>query len=484
MDRPGFPPSPRGGPGTAVPAGGHTMRRRRPLPMMEPTRKVFIRTFGCQMNQHDTGKILLYLAPFYAPASSPEEADLILVNTCSIREKAEQKVYSYLGRLAPLKRTRPSLLIGVGGCVARQEGRRLLARSPAVDVVFGPHDLEDLPSLLEERVRTGRRVCHLASEAGVWREGALESALPPSASPVSFVTITRGCDNFCSYCVVPLVRGGEVSRPAAAVTAEARALVERGASEIVLLGQNVNSWKGGSGPGDFTGLLEQVANIPGLSRLRFVTAHPRDLAPSLAQAMASLPAVCNHLHLPVQSGSSRILAAMRRGYTAGEYLDKVEMLRERIPGLELTTDVIVGFPGETREDFEETLALLRRVRFQNAFSYRYSPRPGTAAAALPDLPEARDPEFRRGWLPELQSVQDGMTIEKHDALAGRTLEVLVEGRGLAGEGEGKGEDAPLEGRTRDNYIVHFPGGSHLAGKTVKVRTTRARKVHLEGELVT
>jgi tRNA-2-methylthio-N6-dimethylallyladenosine synthase len=451
--------------------------------MIGPARKVFVRTFGCQMNQHDTGKLLLCLAPAYAPVSSAEEADLIIVNTCSIREKAEHKVYSYLGRLAAIKRDRPSLLIGVGGCVARQEGRRLLVRARAVDVVFGPHDIEDLPSLLEERVRTGRRVCRLGGEEDAWREGPLAGALPASAPPVSFVTIARGCDNFCAYCVVPLVRGREVSRPAAAVLAEARALVERGAMEIVLLGQNVNSWRGGPGSEDFVGLLAQVAAIPGLSRLRFVTAHPRDLTPALSEAMASLPAVCNHLHLPVQSGSSRILAAMRRGYTADEYLRKVDLLRALVPGIELTTDVIVGFPGETRREFEATIALLRGVRFQNAFAFRYSPRPGTAAASLPDLPEASDPAFRRDWLPELQSVQDGMTIEKHESLVGSTIEVLVEGRGSDDGGGGMGKEARLEGRTRDNYIVHFPGGSHLIGRTVKVRTAKARKVHLEGEIV-
>lgn len=438
-------------------------------PAPERAGRVFVRTFGCQMNQHDSDKLLLFLAPSWLPVDSPGDADLILVNTCSVREKAEHKVYSYLGRLAALKKARPGLLIGVGGCVARQEGRRLLTRSPLVDLVFGPNNLEDVPALIEERLRTGRRACRLPEDPEAWREGGVERALGERSAPAETVTIAKGCDNFCSYCVVPLARGREVSRPSSAVVAEAAALVERGASEVTLLGQNVNSYRDPEGGGGLVPLLRRVDAVPGLSRLRFLTSHPRDLTRELAEAMGTLSTVCAHLHLPLQSGSDRILAAMRRGYTSGEFLEKVGWLREKVPGIELTTDIIVGFPGEERADFLRSLELVREVGFQNAFSFRYSPRPGTAAAGLAD---SLSPADRRGWLPELQALQDEITIAKHRALVGSTLEVLL---------ERVSPTSLLEGRTRDNFIVHVPGDPGLVGKTLKVKVTAAAKVSLEGE---
>jgi len=453
------------------PAPGEDRR----LPAAGPAGRVFIRTFGCRMNQHDSEKLLLALAPAFLPAPAPEEADLVLLNTCSIREKAEQKVYSYLGRLAPLKRARPSLLIGVGGCLARQEGKRLLARSPLVDFVFGPDNLDEVPALVEARRGGGRRMCSLPQGPGEWRETRVDRALPSSAPPAAAVTIAKGCDNFCSYCVVPLVRGREVSRPGSAIVAEVEALVERGASEVTLLGQNVNSWSDPENPRrGFVHLLEKVDGVRGLRRLRFATSHPRDLSLPLVEAMAALPTVCEHLHLPLQSGSDRVLAAMNRGYTAAEYREKAGWLREKIPGIELTTDVIVGFPGESREDFERTLELVREIRFQNSFSFRYSPRPGTAAAALSRPLPPCESALRHGWLPELQAVQDAITAARHLELAGSVLEVLV---------EGESPTTLLEGRTRDNFIVHFPGDPALVGRMVKVMATRACKVWLEGEVV-
>jgi len=434
--------------------------------------KLYVKTFGCQMNVYDTEKIYAFLQDSYVPAGSEEEADVIILNTCSIREKAEQKVYSLLGRIKPLKEKRPDLLIGVGGCVAQQEGERILRRSPMVDLVFGTHNLDELPELLEERLRKGKRVCRIREDTG-----SVPTAGAPRASgslaPSSLLTIMKGCDNFCAYCVVPLVRGREVSRPAAQVLDEAAFLIEKGVREITLLGQNVNSYRDPETGAGFVSLLESMESLPGLQRLRFVTSHPRDFSEELAHAMAGLSRVCEHIHLPVQAGSDRVLSAMKRGYTSRQYLEKVALLQKLIPGVELTTDIIVGFPGETREDFEHTLEILDVVRYQNAFSFRFSSRPGTAAAGLVDPVDA---EVRRPWLPELQALQNGITAEKHRDLVGRVVEVLV-------EGVDKKNSGLLEGRTRTNFIVHFPGDAATIGRMATVRLDSAGTIHLTGEMV-
>ncbi|MBN2720554.1 MAG: tRNA (N6-isopentenyl adenosine(37)-C2)-methylthiotransferase MiaB [Proteobacteria bacterium] len=437
------------------------------------TEKIFVKTFGCQMNFYDTEKIYAYVQDRYLPASVPEEADVILLNTCSIREKAEQKVYSLLGRMVPLKERKPGLVIGVGGCVAQQEGETILQRCPMVDIVFGTHNIDEIPDIIQERLRTGRRICRIREDVQrVPGDQAPLSAGP--LGPTALVTIIKGCDNWCSYCIVPLVRGREVSRPAARILAEASGLVSKGVREITLLGQNVNSYRDPDTGKGFVDLLSRVNDIEGLERLRFVTSHPKDFSVDLAEAMAGLSKVCEHIHLPVQAGSDRVLAAMKRGYTVSQYLQKVDLLRKRIPEVELSTDLIVGFPGEGREDFEKTLDLLREVRYQNAFSFRYSPRPGTRAALMED---PIGPLLRKSWLPELQQVQNRITSEKHTMMEGKEVEVLV-------EGSDRKDTGLLEGRTRTNYIVHFPGEKTLAGKTAKVLILRSRTIHLEGKVIT
>jgi len=434
--------------------------------------KIFVKTFGCQMNFYDTEKIYAFVQDRYLPASAPEEADVILLNTCSIREKAEQKVYSLIGRIGPLKERKPGIVIGVGGCVAQQEGETILRRCPAVDIVFGTHNIDEIPDILQERLRTGRRICRIREDTQrVPGDQAPLSAGP--LGPTALLTIIKGCDNWCSYCIVPLVRGREVSRPAARILAEASGLVSKGVREITLLGQNVNSYRDPDTGKGFVDLLSRVNDIEGLERLRFVTSHPKDFSVDLAEAMAGLSKVCEHIHLPVQAGSDRVLAAMKRGYTVSQYLEKVDLLRKWIPDVELSTDLIVGFPGEEREDFEKTLDLLREVQYQNAFSFRYSSRPGTRAALIEDPIGLL---LRKSWLPELQQVQNRITSAKHAIMEGKEVEVLVEGSDRKGTGF-------LEGRTRTNYIVHFPGEKTLAGKTAKVLILKSGTIHLEGKVI-
>ena len=423
------------------------------------------------MNVYDSEKIYAFLQERYLPASGEEEADLIILNTCSIREKAEQKVYSLLGRLKPLKQEKPDLIIGVGGCVAQQEGERILKRAPQVDIVFGTHNIDQLPDILDARKKTGQRLCRTGEDTG-----RVPTANAPRAGsnvgPTSLLTIMKGCDNYCAYCVVPLVRGREVSRSRGEILEEARYLTDHGVREVTLLGQNVNSYRDPSSGSGFIDLLEKVDSIKGVDRLRFVTSHPKDFSVDLVRAMADLPSVCEHIHLPVQAGSDRILSAMKRRYTSGEYLEKIAMLKSTIPDVEITTDIIVGFPGEERSDFERTLRLIREVKYQNAFSFRFSLRPGTAAAGLED-PVPR--EVKRAWLPELQAVQNEITAGKHQGMVGKTVRVLV-------EGPGRRENGLLEGRTRNNFIVHFPGSPSDVGREMELKILSSRKIHLEGEV--
>jgi tRNA-2-methylthio-N6-dimethylallyladenosine synthase len=424
------------------------------------------------MNVYDTEKIFAFLQDSYVPASSEDEADVIILNTCSIREKAEQKVYSLLGRIKQLKDVKPDLLIGVGGCVAQQEGERILNRSPFVDVVFGTHNVDELPGLLEERIVKGKRICRVREESETVTTSKAPRVMGPQGA-TSLLTIMKGCDNYCAYCVVPLVRGREVSRPASEILDEATFLVEKGVREITLLGQNVNSYQDpGTGAG-FVSLLESMELLPGLERLRFVTSHPKDFSRELAQAMADLSCVCEHIHLPVQAGSDSVLSGMKRGYNSRQYMEKVEMLKKLIPEVEFTTDIIVGFPGEEREDFQRTLDLLSTVKYQNVFSFRFSPRPGTAAAAMEDNVLS---EVRRPWLPELQDLQNQITAEKHRNMVGRVVEVLA-------ESVDKKKNGFLKGRTRTNYIVHFPGDPALAGTMVPVKLLKSRTIYLIGEMV-
>jgi tRNA-2-methylthio-N6-dimethylallyladenosine synthase len=432
-----------------------------------PKKKVYIKTFGCQMNVADSEQMAQVLADGYLPTDRAEEADLYLINTCAIRRKAEEKVRSLLGSLQVLKQRRPHLILGVGGCVAQQEGERLLAAAPHLDLVCGTRGLSRLPEMVRQAGQ-GRRVVDIELAAEFpphprrrWAPGAVKT----------LVTIMQGCDNFCSFCVVPYVRGREHSRPPGEIIREVADFLAAGGKEVTLLGQNVNSYgRGLPAPLTFGELLRRIDALPGLARLRFATSHPRDLSAELMAAFGELPSLCENLHLPVQSGSDRILQTMNRGYTREEYLRKVALLRRACPGLSLSTDIIVGFPGETEEDFQATLDLARRAAFDQAFSFKYSPRPQTRAALLPDRVPG---EVQAERLTRLQNLLNECTFKAHQRLVGQTLEVLV-------EGTSKRSQADLCGRLRTNQVVNFSGPRELVGQLVQVRLTEAHPHSLRG----
>jgi tRNA-2-methylthio-N6-dimethylallyladenosine synthase len=413
------------------------------------------------MNEYDSARMAGLLAGWgWSAADSPEEADLILVNTCSVRERAEQKLYSYLGRLRPLKERRPDLLIGVGGCVAQQEGERLLKHLHFLDLVFGPEAYHRLPELIDDARRGRRRALTERAEPGQWAR----PILPAEPGLKAMLTVMIGCDNFCSYCVVPHTRGRERSRPAGQVVDEAAALVAAGVREITLLGQNVNSYRDPDSGLGFPGLLSRVAGIGDLWRIRFTTSHPKDLSPRLVEVMASEPKVMKQLHLPAQSGSNRILKAMHRGYTREDYLAKIEALRQAVPGVAVGGDFIVGFPGETEEDFALSLGLLDEAGYDFLFSFKYSDRPFTAASRL-DGKVKEEEKARR--LNRLQARQRQIMLDKHRAREGSLVEVLVEGPARKGAGL-------MSGRAGDGLTVNFAGGPELAGRLVWVRLDEGR----------
>ena len=434
----------------------------------------YLETFGCQMNVVDSERIVALLEGMdFTRVDSPEEARIILLNTCSVRDKAERRVYGHLGRFKPLKKQRPDLVLGVGGCVAQQEGEKLLEKLPFVDLVFGTHNLHKLPEMV--RAAMEKRTRSLETE---FLDNETRLSLFPSRSDTGavtrFVTVMQGCDNFCSYCVVPHVRGREVSRPSAEILEEIRALVAKGVREVTLLGQNVNSYGAkGESTLSFAGLLEEIEATDGLSRIRFTTSHPKDMSEELIACFGRLSKLCPHLHLPFQSGSDRILSRMNRGYSRARYLEKVRKLKEACPELRLTTDIIVGFPGETLEDFEQTLSLVKEVGYADAFTFLYSPRPGTPAA---DMEDDQDPAQKQERFERLVKEQEAISEALWQQDLGRTLEVLVEGPSKLGEGQ-------LFGRTLWNRIVNFAGEASLAGRTVAVRITRCGKNSMTGELV-
>ncbi len=431
-------------------------------------KRVHIATFGCQMNEYDSSRMAGLLAELgYATAEEPDQADLILLNTCSVRERAAHKVYSYVGALKPLKERRPGLIIGVGGCLAQQEGQRLLDHIPHLDLVFGTDAIERLPELIADAARGRRR-------ALTPRPVKAEIPLLKPAGPQlkAMVTVMQGCDNFCSYCVVPYVRGRERSRPAAEVLEEVAALVEAGVREVTLLGQNVNSYRDQVSGLDFPGLLARVAATDGLWRVRFTTSHPKDISPRLIEVMADEERVMEQLHLPVQSGSDRILAAMGRGYTRAQYLAKVADIRRRLPDIALGSDMIVGFPGESEEDFRHSLSLLEEVGYDFLFSFKYSDRPYTKARKLDGkLPE----EVKSARLAELQARQREISLALHREQVGRVEEVLVEGPAKKGGGQ-------LTGRSRAGRAVNFAGPPELVGRLVQVRITEGLVNSLKGRL--
>ncbi|MBL0920324.1 MAG: tRNA (N6-isopentenyl adenosine(37)-C2)-methylthiotransferase MiaB [Hydrogenophaga sp.] len=445
------------------------------------TRKVFIKTFGCQMNEYDSNKMadVLNAAQGYEPTDDPEQADLILFNTCSVREKAQEKVFSDLGRIKHLKQK--GVLIGVGGCVASQEGEAIIQRAPFVDVVFGPQTLHRLPDLLAQRQRQSKPQVDIS-----FPEIEKFDHLPPAKveGASAFVSIMEGCSKYCSYCVVPYTRGEEVSRPFDDVLVEIAGLADQGVKEVTLLGQNVNAYRGAMGEtaeiADFALLLEYVAEVPGIERIRYTTSHPNEFTPRLIEAYAKIPKLVNHLHLPVQHGSDRILMAMKRGYTAMEYKSTIRKLRAIRPDISMSSDFIVGFPGETDDDFNKMMKLIEDVGFDSSFSFIFSPRPGTPAANLAD-DTPHDVKLKR--LQHLQATIEANVRRISASREGTVQRILVEGPSRR---PGKDGAAELMGRTECNRIVNFdggPNGTRLVGQMIDVRITQALPHSLRGEVL-
>lgn len=446
------------------------VRRARAGQAATGTKGVFIQTLGCQMNEHDSEMMLGMLEQEgYQAVSTPLAADLILYNTCAVRENPERKLYGQVGMLRRLKELNPRLIVGICGCMTQQptELGRIKDQLPHVDLVFGTHNIHRLPELLR-RAESGERVIEVWPKAGPVVEGL---PVRRQTSHKAYITIIYGCDQFCTYCIVPHVRGKERSRAASDIVAEAQSLANQGYREIMLLGQNVNAYgKDRAGSIGFAGLLRQVDAVPGVKRIRFLSPHPRYMGDDVIRAMAECPGVCEHVHLPVQAGSDRILRRMGRRYTRAEYLRLAETMRRAIPDLAVTTDLIVGFPGETEAEFQETLSLVREAAFDSAFMFIYSPRPGTAAARLDDqIPE----EVKRDRIHRLIELQNAVSLEKNRALIGRTLEVLIDGAGK--------QPGTVSGRTRSNKLVTFPGEQDSVGRIVEVVISKAHTFGLEGE---
>ncbi len=438
--------------------------------------RVHVRTFGCQMNEYDSARMadVLRAAGGYEPTDDPAKADLLLLNTCSVREKAQEKVFSLLGQWRQLKRERPGVIIGVGGCVASQEGEGITERAPFVDLVFGPQTLHRLPEMLDQLRADGRAVVDV-SFPEIEKFDRLPE--PRATGATAFVSIMEGCSKYCTFCVVPYTRGEEVSRPLAQVMAEIRGLAAQGVSEMTLLGQNVNAYRGaleGAGHADLAALIYHVAAVPGIERIRFTTSHPVEFRDSLIEAYRDVPELASYLHLPVQSGSDRILALMKRGHTALEYKQKIRRVREARPGISVSSDFIVGFPGETERDFEATMGLIEEVGFDQSFSFIYSRRPGTPAASLPDdVPH----EVKQARLERLQARIDANSLAISRAMVGSVQRVLV-------ERPSKRDPRQLAGRTGNNRWVNFDGSPALIGCYVDVLITEAMPNSLRGRVAT
>ncbi len=438
------------------------------------TPKLYIRTFGCQMNEYDSDKMADVLAADggFARTDRPENADVILFNTCSVREKAQERVFHDLGRVRALKAAKPDLIIGVGGCVASQEGANIVGRAPYVDVVFGPQTLHRLPALIRARRATGAPQVDITFPA----IEKFDHLPPPRVEGASaFVSIMEGCSKYCTFCVVPYTRGEEVSRPFDDVLTEVADLADQGVLEVTLLGQNVNAYRAPLGTAgesaDLATLLEYIAEVPGIERIRYTTSHPKEMTTRLINAHGTIGKLVSHLHLPVQSGSDRVLAAMKRGYTALEYKSTVRKLRAARPELSLTSDFIVGFPGETDADFALTMQLIDDVGFDGAFSFAYSPRPGTPAAALADQVPA---PVQKARLEALQARLDAQYRARSEAMVGTRQRVLVTGRAAR-------DDSELAARTDNNRVVNFAGGATLVGTYADVTITAAQAHSLRGE---
>jgi len=440
-------------------------------------KKVFIKTFGCQMNEYDSDKMadLLNAHGGFSRTDTPEDADIVLLNTCSVREKAQEKVFSDLGRLRKLKMIKPELVIGVAGCVASQEGEAILSRAPYVDLVFGPQTLHRLPQMIEARRISGNAQVDIS-----FPEIEKFDHLPPATveGPTALVSIMEGCSKYCSYCVVPYTRGEEVSRRFDDVLAEVAGLAEQGVKEVTLLGQNVNAYRGAMDDGeiaDFALLIEYIAEIPGIERIRFVTSHPKEFTQRLIDTYAKVPKLVDHLFLPAQHGSDRILAAMKRGYTALEYKSVIRRIREVRPNILVASDFIVGFPGETEADFEAMMKLIDDVGHDNSFSFLYSPRPGTPAANLPDTTPF---EVKRERLQRLQQKIDENTRKHNQAMVGTVQRILV-------DGPSKKNPEEMQGRSEHNRVIHFqagPEGEQLVGQMVDILVIESTNYALRGEI--
>jgi tRNA-2-methylthio-N6-dimethylallyladenosine synthase len=435
----------------------------------------YIKTFGCQMNEYDSARMadVLRESVGLSRTEHPEQAQVLLMNTCSVREKAQEKVFSLLGDWRALKALKPGIIIGVGGCVASQEGAEITRRAPFVDLVFGPQTIHRLPQMLDELKARGRSVVDVSFPE---IEKFDQLPQPRAEGARAYVSVMEGCSKYCSFCVVPYTRGDEVSRPFESVLAEVHALVRQGVGEIMLLGQNVNAYAGAMSDGavvDLATLIHHVAAIEGVQRIRFTTSHPLEFSDSLIEAYANVPKLANHLHLPVQSGSDRILALMKRGYTTLEYKQRIRALRAVRPDIAISTDIIVGFPGESERDFEATLKLVADARFDQSFCFLYSPRPGTPAASLPDEVELA---VKRERLARLQGLLDAQGLAISDSMVGGVQRVLVERGAKKGHNE-------LAGRTENNRWVNFPGPGSLLQRFVDVIVTEARPHSLRGRLV-
>jgi len=432
-------------------------------------KKFYIRTFGCQMNINDSQKMSGILKTLgYEPAENWEEADVILVNTCSVREKPDQKVLSALGEFKKIKSKNPDAIIGVCGCLAQRAGYEILQKAPFIDMVFGTTNIHHLPQLLEE-AKQGNKAVEIIEDIDE-NESQLDSYPTVRDNKyTAYVTIIRGCDKKCTYCIVPTTRGKERSRRIGEIIQEVQYLIEDGVKEIHLIGQNVTAYGKDLGDVKFWELLYAVSNVEGVERIRFTTGHPRDLDEDTIKAMADIPQVCEALHLPIQAGSDKILKAMDRGYTQKEYMKKIELLRKYIPNIALSTDIIVGFPGETYEDYLETVKVLKEVEYDQVFAFKYSPRPGTPAA---NLKMTEDPKTLSKWLTDLINIQKDIAFKKNLAYEGKKVEVLVE----------EEKDGKLVGRTRTNKLVHFEGGHNLLGEIIEVKITKANRFSLEGML--
>lgn len=442
---------------------------------MTSKKKLFIKTFGCQMNEYDSDKMadVLGSSDGVERTNTPDDADIILFNTCSVREKAQEKVFSDLGRVKHLKKSNPNLIIGVGGCVASQEGKAIVERAPYVDVVFGPQTLHRLPQLIRQRRDTHRPQVDISFPE---IEKFDNLPLAKNTGATAFVSIMEGCSKYCSFCVVPYTRGEEISRPFEDVLMEIADLVDQGVREINLLGQNVNAYRGRMGDtneiADFALLLEYVSEVPGVERIRFTTSHPKEFGPRLIEAFAKLPKLVDHLHLPVQAGSDRILAAMKRGYTALEYKSIIRKLREIRPNISMSSDFIVGFPGETEADFEKTMDLINAVGFDTSFSFVYSPRPGTPAA---DLEDGVDQITKLKRLARLQKTIQDHATSISQSMVGTRQKVLV-------EGPSRKDPTELAGRTENNRVVNFAGSARMVGQIVELDIVEAYPNSLRGQV--